>query len=96
MAIPASIYAQINPGVVNGGGTALTLSTVFVTQNALLPSGSVAQFASSSEVGSFFGLESDEYFASVKYFLGYTNDTQTPGQLFFAPYFAADAAAWIR
>lgn len=96
MTIPASVYVQINPGVVNGGGNSLAMNAVFLTQNSLTPSGQVLGYVSQAAVGAVYGLSSAEYAAAGDYYLGYQNKTLTPGLLYFAPYHAADVAAWVR
>ncbi len=96
MPISASNYVNVNPGVIGGGGNAIVLNGVFLTQNPLLAAGSLPSFVSQASVGSFFGTDSEEYAASVNYFLGYNNSTLKPGNLFFAPYHATDVAAFLR
>lgn len=94
--IPASNIVDVNPGVIDAGGSPLSLNGVMMTINDLLPSGQVQSFTSATAVSNYFGPASDEYALSQKYFLGYDNSTIKPGTLYFAPFYDADAAAFLR
>lgn len=96
MTIPASDIVVVNPGVVGTGGNPLALNGVILTKNTLLPTGSVRSFASADSVANFFGPASAEYDIAQTYFLGFDNSTIKPGTLYFAPYVAADRAAWLQ
>ena len=96
MSIPAKNIVNVNPGVITGGGSALSLNGVILTENALLPAGSVRSFVSPAGVSAFFGPSSTEYALAQIYFLGYDNSTVKPGNLIFAPYIAANQAAWLQ
>jgi len=96
MAIPASDIVAVNPGVLGTGGNPLALNGVILSQSLLLPTGGVQSFASPDAVKAFFGASSSEYALSQIYFLGYDNSTLKPGLLYFAPYVAADRAAWLQ
>jgi hypothetical protein len=61
MSIPASLIANSIPGVIGGGGAALDLNGVILSQNTLLPTGQVQSFASAQAVGAYFGTSSQEY-----------------------------------
>lgn len=94
--IPASAIVQINPGVISGGGNALALNGVILTNNAAVPMGAVMPFSSAAAVGAFFGLASSEYGLAQNYFAGYDNKTATPALLYFVQYAAAPVAAYVR
>lgn len=96
MSIPASDIVVVNPGVVGTGGNPLSLNGVMMSQNTLLPTGAVRSFASAASVSAFFGASSSEYALAQIYFLGFDNSTIKPGTLYFAPYVAADRAAWLQ
>ncbi len=96
MTIPAAEIVVVNPGVIGTGGNPLALNGVILTQNTLLPTAAVRSFSSASAVSDFFGPSSDEYSIAQVYFLGFDNSTIKPGTLYFAPYVAADRAAWIQ
>lgn len=96
MTIPASVYVNINPSVINGGGNALYLNGVILTKNLNLPSNSVVSFSSSDAVSLYFGLQSAEYSAAAIYFKGINNTTQLPGELYFAPYHDTAVPAFVR
>lgn len=95
-AIPASYTAQVNPGVLSAGGTALDLIGLALTASTRPPIGTVLGFATQPAVAAYFGALSNEaQFASV-YFLGYDNKTKTPDELLFAQYPTSAVAAYLR
>ena len=96
MTIPASVFVQVNPGVIGGGGSPLSLNGVILTHDEHLPTASVRTFSSADAVSSFFGPASPEYAASQIYFAGYDNSTVKPANLIFAPYADADREAWLQ
>lgn len=96
MTIPASDIVVVNPGVVGSGGNPLALNGVILSQSLLLPAMAVRSFASPDAVKAFFGASSAEYAIAQIYFLGFDNSTIKPGTLYFAPYVAADRAAWLQ
>jgi hypothetical protein len=96
MTIPVSSIVQINPGVIGGGGNALALNGIILTNNTAVPIGSVQPFASAIAVSNFFGPASAEAALAVNYFSGFDNKTVTPGNLFFSQYAAAPVAAYVR
>jgi len=96
MTIPASDIVVVNPGVVGSGGNPLALNGVILSQSLLLPTMAVRSFASADAVKAFFGASSAEYAIAQVYFLGFDNSTIKPGTLYFAPYVAADRAAWLQ
>lgn len=96
MPIPASDIVQVNPSVIGAGGAALALNGVVLTQNSRVPIGSVMPFSNSADVGTFFGLTSDEYQWAAVYFAGRNNATIIPGSLLFAQYPESAVAAWLR
>jgi hypothetical protein len=95
MTIPASEFVNVIPGVINGGGSPLSLNGLILSQDTHLPTKSVTPFGSSSAVAAFFGPGSPEFFAADQYFLGFDGSTIKPNTLLFAPYVAADRAAWL-
>ena len=94
--IPASAFVAVNPGVVSAGGAALALNGLFLTNGNRVPIGAVLSFGSAANVGTYFGLTSNEYIESQVYFAGATKATQSPGQLLFAQYPTAATPAWVR
>ncbi len=96
MTIPASNIVTTNPGVIGGGGSALALNGVILSENALIPAGKVISFGSADAVSTFFGPSSTEYVLAQNYFLGFDNSTQKPGTLMFAPYHADAVGAWLQ
>lgn len=96
MAIPASQIVKINPRVVQASGTDLVLNGMFLTTNALIPTGGVMGFSTADDVASFFGSASEEYRVAAVYFAGYKNSFKKPRQVFFGSRVNAAAAAWLR
>lgn len=96
MSINADKLVQIVPRLISGGTAGLTFAGLVLSQNALIPAGRVMQFASAQAVGSFFGLNSEEYAFAVPYFGGPVNATTLPQKIFFASYSAEPVAAWLR
>lgn len=96
MTIPSSQIASVVPGVLSPGGTGLVMNGLVLTQNLLMPTGTVLSFASASDVSTFFGPASAEYAYAQIYFAGYVNGTQYPSSILFAPYNAAARAAWLQ
>jgi hypothetical protein len=94
MTIPASNVVTINPGVIGAGGNPLSLNGVIMSQSGYLPSAGAQPFASADAVSDYFGPASDEYALALTYFSGYDNSALKPGTLYFAPYAAADRAAF--
>ena len=96
MTIPASQIVTVNPEVVAAGGNPLALNGLFLTESLLMPTGKVYGFVSPTAVKNFFGAASAEYAESLIYFAGYDNSSIKPGVMLFAPYNAADRAAWLQ
>ncbi|NKI68961.1 DUF3383 family protein [Collimonas pratensis] len=96
MTIPASAIVQINPGVIGGGGAALALNGLILTNNIAVPIGTVQPFPSAAAVSTFFGPASTEAALATIYFNGFDNSTAKPGNLLFSQYAAAPVAAYLR
>lgn len=96
MSIPASDIVQVNPSVLSAGGSALALNGIILTQNVRVPIGIVKSFANAADVGTFFGLTSQEYQWAAFYFKGRNNATVVPAELMFVQYPEAAVAAWLR
>lgn len=94
--IPASQLVLVTPSVLSAGSNALSLNSVFVTQNAAIPIGSVASFATLSSVEAFFGVGSAEANMAAVYFSGFTGTSIYPSVIYFARFNAASVAAYLR
>lgn len=94
--IPASQIVQVNPSVLNAGGSALAMNGLMLTTNAAVPIGTLLPFSTAADVGTFFGLSSDEYTQAQIYFNGFDNSTKKPGRLFFAQYNTSAVSAYLR
>lgn len=96
MSIPASEVVQVNPSVLGGGGAAVSLSGLMLTNSTAVPVGTVASFNNAPDVAAFFGPASAEAALANNYFLGYDNSTAKPGNLLFSQYPAAAVAGYTR
>lgn len=96
MAIPLRKDAQINPGVLPAGGSALDLNGLILTDSAYAPVGSVTTFTTKEDVESYFGSASIEFSMAEIYYAGYDNSTKTPGALLFGRFSTEAASAWLR
>ena len=94
--IPYSQIVNVLPGVVSAGGTALSLSGLFLTNNTRVPVGSVVSLASPSAVASYFGASSSQYTRASVYFAGYTNCLAYPGAMLWAQYPSTAVSAYVR
>jgi hypothetical protein len=96
MTIPASTIANVIPGVLSPGGAGLVMNGLVLTQNSLMPTGTVLSFSSATAVSNFFGPSSAEFTYASIYFAGFVNGTQLPSAILFAPYNALARAGWLQ
>lgn len=97
MAIPASMIVDVNPRLITAGGKDLEINGLFLTKNASIPTSEIAlEFTTPDAVGEYFGMDSREYTAAVKYFTGYNNSFVKPRRVFFARRITTDVGAWLR
>lgn len=95
--IPASYIVAINPRLIPAGGNDLEFNGLFLTENALIPTGApIMEFTSAETVGDFFGDTSPEYSAASLYFLGYNNSFAKPRRLMFGKRVSSAVGAWLR
>ena len=83
-AIPADYIVSVNPRVFYGGSGQLVMSGLLLTDNPLCPFPQLLAFSSDTEVGAYFGVDTDEYKLATVYFLGYDNSYRKPEKLYFA------------
>lgn len=95
MSIPASQIANVIPGVLTAGGSAVDMNGLILTGNSYMPSGQVLPFASADDVGAFFGDDSSEKALADIYFKGYDDCTLYPAQLLFALWPTQATAAYL-
>lgn len=93
--IPLSKDFNITPNVVSPAGDALDANGLILTDNVLIPSGSVREFYQASEVSSLLGSGSREYLAALTYFNGYANSSVTPGTLLMSRTQTTAAAGYL-
>ena len=83
MAIPARLIVDVAPRVINAGVPDLAMSGLLLTKNPLCIYPDMS-FSSAPAVGAYFGFDSAEYKAALKYFMGYDNVFKRPDTLKFA------------
>lgn len=94
--IPASNYVDVNPGVLSAGGSAPSMSGLYLTNSSRVPIGTYQSFANAAAVATYFGGASLEAIDAGVYFAGTVNKTQTPGALLFAQYPVTAVPAYLR
>jgi len=94
--IPASQLVNVIPSVLQAGGNPLSLNSVFLTDDASIPIGTVKAFATLEDVQDWFGPTSIEAALAGVYFNGYEGTLTLPGLLYFAQYNAAAVGAYLR
>lgn len=94
--IPASVLANVIPGVLSAGGNPLSLNSVFLTNDPSIPLGTAQPFASAADVSSWFGAGSPEAALANVYFAAYTNATALPSVLYFVQFNSAAVAGYVR
>jgi hypothetical protein len=96
MTIPASQIVSVVPSVLSPGGVGLVMNGLVLTENTLMPTGTVLEFSSPTAVSNFFGPASAEYVYAQIYFAGFNGQTIQPSTILFAPYNAAARAGWLQ
>lgn len=102
--IPASYDVNILPGVINAGGSALSMDGLMLTQTQRIPYTNIAgsvypnvqSFTNAAAVGALFGMTSNEYIKAQAYFPGFLTATAQPAALLIASYPQTAVAAWLR
>lgn len=94
--IPASQLVNVVPGVLGAGGNPLSLNSVFLTEDASIPIGTVKAFATLADVQAWFGASSVEAQLAAVYFAGFTGATVLPGQLYFTQFNTVAVAGYMR
>jgi hypothetical protein len=101
--IPANLFVNVNPEVLNAGGAALSQNALFVSNNSRIPIGQILSFPDPTSVSGYFGAGSRE--ASLAngganlgsgYFGGFLNATQVPNAMLFAQFNMDNVGAFIR
>lgn len=106
--ISANLFANVQPAVLNAGGSALDLNGMVLTNSSRIPQGTILSFPTALDVADYFGPSSSE--AKIAgggtnnngvsigsgYFGGYTNSTKRPAALLFAPANTVAVGSWLR
>lgn len=93
--IPLSVDFNITPNVVTPAGSAVDANGLMLTDNELVPVGSVVSYFSSADVSALMGSTSKEFFAAQQYFNGYENSSVIPGELLMYRVITADVAGYL-
>lgn len=94
--IPASAIVNVNPSVLETGGTGLDLSGLFLTRTERVPMATTIAFSTVTAVESYFGASSSEALIAARYFAGFDGSQIKPAQILFATYPAAAVAPYVR
>ena len=88
---------NVNGSVIAPANTTVQLPTLALTENPVIPYGNniVRSFSRLADVGTFFGIGSDEYFFASTYFKSYDNKTVVPPAIYFARYIASASFAYL-
>ncbi|MFM1257947.1 DUF3383 domain-containing protein [Yersinia enterocolitica] len=95
MTIPLSTDFSITPNVVTPAGSAVDANGLMLTDNELIPIGSVASFFTSADISALTGSNSKEFLAAQQYFNGYDNSSVIPGELLMYRVVTADVAGYL-
>lgn len=93
--IPLSVDFNITPNVVTPAGSAVDANGLMLTDNELVPVGSVVSYFSSADVSALMGSTSKEFLAAQQYFNGYENSSVIPGELLMYRVVTADVAGYL-
>lgn len=96
MTIPASQLVDITPRVIGGGLSGMEFNGTFLTKSSRMPAKTAVPFYLLSDVGAYFGTNSDEYKLAANYFTADSNGTKKPSTLWFYKKVDAAQAAFIR
>lgn len=93
--IPLSTDFNITPNVVTPAGSAVDANGLMLTDNELVPVGSVVSYFSAADVADLTGSTSKEFLAAQQYFNGYENSSVVPGELLMYRVITADVAGYL-
>ncbi|MBV1833077.1 DUF3383 family protein [Novacetimonas pomaceti] len=96
MSIPLSYLAKVQPGTLAAGTGSNVLYSLMLSENALIPAGTVRAFTSASAIGALLGQDSTEYQLAQVYFGGFTNSPLTPATLYVGRFVTAATAAYLE
>src|ERR1039458_9066325 len=93
--IPFSAIADIIPGVISGGGAAVALSGLALSESIYAPQDEGLGFPSGIDVAAYFGAASPEASGANFYFQGPENALASPGMMYFLGYAEAAVSGWL-
>lgn len=97
MSISASFIVKVNPRVITGGSDNLEFNGLFLAdENTISADTLVLTFTSVAQVGAYFGLDSEIYAQSQRYFEGYLNRFSSPRAMLVARRISAPVHGWLR
>jgi len=94
--IPASQIVSVVGSVLSAGGQGLDLIGLCLTTSTRVPIGTVAEFATAADVGTYFGSGSTQKALADTYFAGFLGSTIKPASMKFAQYNSAAVAPYLR
>lgn len=96
-AIDFSLYAPITSTTENPINTNKVYTLLALTNNQDIPTtNTLIKFGSSDEVGAFFGLSSNEYLRSIKYFSSYLGAQGIPPYIYFGKFISEDISPYLK
>lgn len=93
--IPLSVDFNITPNVVTPAGSAVDANGLMLTDNELIPVGTVASYFTAADVSALMGSTSKEFLAAQQYFNGYENSSVIPGELLMYRIVTAPVAGYL-
>ncbi|MBS1103529.1 DUF3383 family protein [Gluconobacter sp. Dm-62] len=82
--IPISQVVSVTPSALTAAGGVAFINGLIITENAVVPAGTVVEYTTAAAVSTAFGATSTEAQMAAVYFSGYTGATETPSKIYFA------------
>ncbi|MBS1053489.1 DUF3383 family protein [Gluconobacter kondonii] len=89
--IPISQVVSVTPSALTAAGGVAFINGLIITENAVVPAGTVVEYTTAAAVTTAFGATSTEAQMAAVYFSGYTGANETPSKLYFAGFASGTA-----
>ncbi|MCP1236513.1 DUF3383 domain-containing protein [Gluconobacter kondonii] len=89
--IPISQVVSVTPSALTAAGGVAFINGLIITENAVVPAGTVVAYTTAAAVSTAFGATSTEAQMAAVYFSGYTGANETPSKLYFAGFTSGTA-----
>ena len=89
--IPISQVVSVTPSALTAAGGVAFINGLIITENAVVPAGTVVAYTTAAAVSTVFGATSTEAQMAAVYFSGYTGANETPSKLYFAGFTSGTA-----